>query len=176
MSEQRVYVWGWLVRVVHWLLVILFALNYFVLSPGGDNHQWIGYTALSCVVVRCWYGFISNGYARFSISALRKTEFKKHFAHLKQRHIPAKTGHNPLGWMMVYAVFTAFVVLATTGFLLKETDYFFGSSELEWIHAVTADVLFVMVCIHIAAVLITSIVGKRNLIYAMVTGYREKNR
>ena len=172
MPEQRVYVWSLLVRIVHWALVILFAFNYFILSPGGDIHEWVGYAAIFSVLVRCWYGFNSRGFARFSRRAFSKASFHSHFSHLKQRNIPARTGHNPFGWMMAYAVFCAFVVLATTGFLLEETDYFFGSSELEFIHSVTADTLFVLACIHIAAVIITSIVGRRNLIQAMITGYR----
>ncbi len=172
MSEQRVYVWSLLVRLVHWALVILFAFNYFILSPGGDIHEWVGYIAVSCVLVRCWYGFTSHGFARFSRKAFSKAAFQSHYSHLKQRHIPARTGHNPFGWMMVYAVFAAFTILATTGFLLEETDYFFGSSELELIHSVTADTLFVLACMHIAAVIVTSIIGRRNLIRAMLTGYR----
>lgn len=172
MPEQRVYVWSLLVRVIHWALVILFAFNYFILSPGGEIHEWVGYTAVSCVLVRCWYGLTSRGFARFSRRAFSKTAFQSHFSHLKQRSIPARTGHNPFGWMMVYAVLAAFITLATTGFLLEETDYFFGSSELELVHSVTADTLFVLACIHIAAVIVTSIVGRRNLIRAMITGYR----
>ncbi|MDP5031500.1 cytochrome b/b6 domain-containing protein, partial [Paraglaciecola sp.] len=100
-------------------------------------------------------------------------KFALHFSHLKNRKIPAKTGHNPIGWLMILFTWLLFIGLAITGFMLEEVDYFFGSSLLEDIHSILSDVLYVFVLIHIAAVFFIAWWGKISLIKPMITGKRK---
>jgi cytochrome b len=50
--------------------------------------------------------------------------------------IPADSGHNPVGWLMVLFTWVLFVGLAVTGFMMEEIDMFFGNSLLESIHSI----------------------------------------
>lgn len=148
-------------------------MDYFVLEAGGDNHQIAGYVAFAAVLIRLVWAFISSDFASIKRVRLRASDFKEHFKHLKCRQVPVNTGHNPLGWLMVIATWSLFIVLAATGFLLEETDYFFGSSLIENIHSIVADVLYAIVIIHVLSVFIVGWWGKISLITPMFTGKRK---
>lgn len=165
--------WGPLIRVVHWVLVSVFLLNYFFLEAGSNFHQIGGYIALCAVLVRVVWGVFSTGYGSFSQVKLGVKDFAVHLLHLKQRDIPATTGHNPIGWLMIFFTWLFFTGLAVTGFMLEEIDYFFGNSLLEQIHSTIADVLYAFVLLHIVAVFAVAWWGKVSLLRPMITGKRK---
>lgn len=171
MSKQ-VRVWGRLIRITHWYLVVAFFLNYFVLDAGGNPHQILGYVAFCAVILRIGWGVMSKKQGSFATISLGLKSFALHFTHLKNRNVPINAGHNPVGWIMILATWTLFIGLAVTGFMLEETDYFFGSSLVENIHSIFSDVLYGLVLLHIAAVFIVAWWGRVSLIRPMLTGWR----
>lgn len=174
-QSQQVRIWHPLIRIIHWLLVAIFTANYFILEAGSQWHQWLGYTAAAALGIRIIWGFIDKGYGNFRTINLSKKDLTTHLTHLKQRKIPIKSGHNPLGWLMVFAVMGLFFGLAITGFMMEEIDRFFGNSTLEEIHEWLANSLYAAVLIHIAAVIVTGWRGRIELIRPMITGKRRKN-
>lgn len=163
-------IWDPLVRGVHWLLVIAFCLNYFLLEAGSDEHQIAGYIAFAAVLIRLCWSFMCTGFASIKQIKLRPRDFQ---LHLKNRNMPANSGHNPLGWVMVFSTWILFLALAITGFLLEETDRFFGSSLVEDIHSIMANILYAIVIVHIAAAVFVGWWGKISLIIPMITGKRK---
>ncbi|GAC28752.1 cytochrome b/b6 domain-containing protein [Brumicola pallidula] len=87
--------------------------------------------------------------------------------------IPADSGHNPVGWLMVLFTWVLFVGLAVTGFMMEEIDMFFGNSLLESIHSIFSNVLYGIIIVHILAVFAVGWWGKISLVGAMITGKRE---
>lgn len=170
---KYVLIWEPLIRVIHWLLVIAFTLNYFLLESGSDLHQIVGYVAFCAILTRIAWGFFSNGYGGLSHLKLGLESFNQHFAHLKEKKIPPKSGHNPIGWLMILCTWLLFIGLAVTGFMLEEVDYFFGSSLVEDIHSILSDVLYALVILHIIAVFFVAWWGKVSLIRPMITGKRK---
>lgn len=75
---------------------------------------------------------------------------------------------------MVLLTWGIFIALAVTGFLLEEVDYFFGSSQIEYIHSLLADFMYALALIHVAAILLVSYIGKISLIPPMITGKRKR--
>ena len=171
--SRYISIWDPLIRIIHWLLVIAFTLNYFLLESGSDLHQIVGYIALCSVLIRIVWGLLSKGYGSFAHLSLGSDNFALHFSHLKNRKIPAQTGHNPLGWLMILFTWLLFIGLAVSGFMLEEVDYFFGSSLVEDIHSIFSNVLYGFVLLHIAAVLFVAWWGKISLIPPMITGKRK---
>ena len=171
--RSTLVIWDPLVRGIHWLLVIAFCLNYFLLESGSDEHQIVGYVAFVAVQIRLVWAFFRSGFASIKQIKLRPSDFKLHFKHLKNRNVPENSGHNPLGWLMVLATWLLFIALATTGFLLEETDYFFGSSLVENIHSILAKSLYSIVIVHIAAIVLVGWWGRVSLITPMITGKRK---
>ncbi|MEW9798807.1 cytochrome b/b6 domain-containing protein [Alteromonas sp. CYL-A6] len=165
-------VWDPLVRICHWSFVAGFVLNYFILEPGKDAHEIAGYTVFSLVIVRLFWGFFSRGYAGFRHFHFSRRALIEHKQHLVSQSIPTDSGHNPVGWLMVFAVLFLFSVLGVTGFLMEEVDALFGNDMLEAIHELAANSLFALVCIHIAAVVFTLWKGNIELIRPMITGTR----
>lgn len=174
MPKASLYIWDSVVRLCHWGFAGVFVANYFVLPPGESLHQWLGYFAAALVIIRLLHGITAKGYASFKHVNFAPEAFRQHIAHLRQKEVPANSGHNPFGWMMVFVLLLLMLCQAITGFMLEETDYFFGSSLVEGLHKLGADLLFVCICLHIAAIVIVSVRGNISLIKPMITGYRDK--
>ena len=170
---KKIIIWDITVRVCHWALVVGFILNYFIIEAGSDVHQIIGYTALSAVIIRLFWAIFSKGHASFKELDLTRQKFNQHFKHIKHRSIPADSGHNPVGWLMVLFTWALFVGLAVTGFMMEEIDIFFGNSLLESIHSIFSNVLYGIIIVHILAVFAVGWWGKVSLVGAMITGKRE---
>jgi cytochrome b len=117
-------------------------------------------------------GVCDSSYASFRTVNLSSQAFKEHLQHLKLRNVPVQTGHNPFGWLMIFAVIGLFLGLGITGFLMEEIDALFGNSTLEWVHSIFADVLYACVLVHIAAVFFVQYRGRVQLLRPMITGLR----
>lgn len=166
-------IWDPFIRVYHGLIVVAFVLNYFVLEPGEQVHQWVGYTAVSLVILRLLWGLIGPKRARIADFFPTPKRLAEHFRHLKQRQIPPQQGHNALGAMLILIFWGLFIAQGVTGFLLEETDRFFGSSLIETIHETTAHILYAGALLHIAAVIVVGWWGRIQLIRPMITGRRK---
>lgn len=170
---KPVVIWDKFIRIYHWLIVLGFMLNYFVLEPGETVHQWIGYCVWILVFARIIWGFIGPKRARVMDFFPTPSRIAQHFRELKSREIPKESGHNAVGGMLILLFWFLFLAQGTTGFLLEETDAFFGSTLVENIHEYIAHSLFIGALIHVAAVLLTGWWGRIELIKPMITGRRK---
>lgn len=167
-----VKIWDGFIRSYHWIIAVAFILNYFVLEPGETIHQWVGYTAVTLVALRIIWGFVGPENARISSFFPTPVRLKRHLQQLKQRQIPQNEGHNPVGGLLILLFWLLFIGQGVTGFLLEETDQFFGSSAIEDIHELTAHTLFGGVILHVTAVIVMGWWGRIQLIRPMLTGKR----
>jgi cytochrome b len=78
-------------------------------------------------------------------------------------------GHNPAGGAMIVALLATLVGLCLSGWLLT-TDTFWGSEPMEDIHETLANLALILVGLHIAGVVVSSIQHNENLIRSMITG------
>ena len=170
--QATVVIWDKFIRSYHWLIAVAFAFNYFVLEPGETVHQWVGYSAVTLIVLRIIWAFIGPTRARVSNFFLTPARLAEHFRHLKQRQLPQDQGHNALGGLLILAVWLLFLAQGVTGFLLEQTDRFFGSTLVETIHEYIAHALFVGVIVHISAVIVMGWWGRIQLIRPMISGKR----
>lgn len=165
-------VWDAFIRSYHWLIVAVFIANYFILEPGETVHQWLGYTAAGLVIARLIWAIVGPENAGISYFLPTPERLARHFSHLKNRQTPLKERHNPVGGLLILAFWLLFLGQGVTGFLLEETDRFFGSSRVENIHGLIADSLFVGAIIHVTAVIVMSWWGRIQLIRPMISGKR----
>ena len=82
-------------------------------------------------------------------------------------------GHNPAGGWAVLALLGLGIVTAAAGFLTYN-DY--GGHWLEELHEGAASAMLGLVFIHIAAVALSSLLHKENLVRAMLTGRKKLAR
>jgi cytochrome b len=167
-----VRIWDPLVRVFHWSLAAAVIATYWFTDPGSDVHNWIGYGAAVVVLARGVWGLVGRGHARFSDFTPTPARLREHLDHLRARSVPVDTGHNPLGALMIYAVFALVAVLTVTGFLHEEIDALYGNDFLQETHEIAAHALWICALIHVASVFAVQWFGRVELLRPMITGWR----
>ena len=194
MTDLHVKVWDPFVRLFHWTLVVGFTIAYLSGDDAGTIHEWSGYAVLGLVSARTVWGFIGTRYARFADFVCRPSTVRRYVISLLTGHPQRYLGHNPLGGMMVVALLVMLALVSVTGILALEpspvsavavvaTAQANGEDERDdgdgWIsevHEALAEFTLVLVMIHIAGVLIGSLLERENLVAAMITGRKRRDR
>jgi cytochrome b len=168
-SLPAVAVWDPLVRVGHWALAISVAGAWLTRTGGGAWHEWIGYASLALVALRVMYGWTGPRRARFAdfVRGFDATlDYAQRLPHGREARY---VGHNPLGGWMVVALLVNIALVGASGWLYT-TDAFWGDARVEATHNALANALLVLVTLHVAGVVATSIRHRENLVAAMLHG------
>lgn len=161
-------IWDPVIRLFHWSVALAFLLNYFFFEEGGDSHELAGYYILCALGVRLVWGVIGSSNARFKNFFPTVANVKAHIALLRAGRIPEENGHNPVGALMIFALLFGLCLTGLSGWSLAEL--FHGEGWMKDIHEVAANLTFMLVLVHVGAVVLFSYTGPRNLIAQMVTG------
>lgn len=168
-QKQPGLVWDMPVRVFHWSLALSFAGAWLT----AESEYWklwhvsFGYSMAILIGFRLAWGLVGTRYARFGQFVRGPSAVKDYFMsylHGKPQH---HVGHNPAGALAILAIMAAVLITVATGYASYEE---IGGDWLQDIHEAMASLLMGIVVIHIAAVLLTSVVHKENLVRAMLTG------
>ncbi len=177
-----VKVWDLPVRVFHAALpVLLVAL--FLTSDDEHRVFWharIGLVLLGAVVARIAWGFFGSTTARFSdFVPSPKGLLRYANGYFRGRPEP-HLGHNPIGALMVVAMFGVLLATTLTGVIVYAGPEWEGvlaawvpkgAAELVAdLHEGLAELLPWMIAAHVAGVLVSSWLEEQNLPLAMVTG------
>jgi len=164
-----VRVWDPLVRIGHWSLVAAVAVAWITGDEWQSTHEVAGYVAATVVALRILWGFAGSRHARFSDFVRGPAAVLAYARGMlrgrKQRYL----GHNPAGGVMILALIATVMALGLTGWLAT-TDRFWGSEWLEESHEALANLLLVLIALHLGGVLLGSIRDGENLVRAMITG------
>jgi cytochrome b len=170
-EKSRVLVWDVPTRVFHWLLALSFAGAFLTAESERyrDVHVMLGYTVLGLVAFRLVWGLIGTRYARFWSFAYGPrsvlTYVKSLFTGSPQHHV----GHNPAGSWAIYALLALSLLAGATGFATYND---IGGRWMEDVHEALANTLLGVVFVHIAGVLVSSLLHRENLVRSMFTGYK----
>ncbi len=188
-------VWDPLQRLFHWGLVASIAIAWLTSEESETWHEWVGYVGLGLIGFRLVWGFIGPRYARFS-QFMRGPgtviEYTKDVLNQREKRY---IGHNPLGAVMVIALLATTAATGVTGWVMAEPDRMamlpdmpsivapafadsdegyergeYGEEALEEIHEAFANLLLLLIFLHVAGVIFASRRHKENLALAMVTG------
>lgn len=168
-ASVTVRVWDPLVRIGHWLLVAGVAGAWLTRESEGDTHELLGYLVLAVIAVRLVWGFLGGEHARFSGFVHGPAATLRYAQLVLRRREPRHLGHNPLGAWMIVALLTVAAATGVSGWLYT-TDRFWGVEWVEELHETLANVLLVLVALHVAGVLLASHRHREHLIGAMVHG------
>lgn len=174
MPLQSEKLWDPLIRLFHWSIAGIFIANYFFNEAGESWHQWLGYIAITWLVVRFFWGFFGAGAARWSDFFPTPARLKKHISALVKGEHYHRMGHSPLGGLVMILMMLCILSLGITGFMMEEVDYFWGEDWVQNLHDWIASTLLALVLVHIVAALFESYRLKENLPLSMITGNRRK--
>lgn len=168
---QRILVWDIPTRVFHWALALSFAGAFLTAETERyrDLHVALGYLMLGLIAFRLIWGFIGSRYARFSSFMFRPSEIVAYVKSLLQRKPNHYLGHNPAGAVAIFLLLGLGLLSCISGVLLFLEV---GGEMFEEIHEVAANGMLAVVIIHIAGVLVSSLLHRENLVRAMITGYK----
>lgn len=181
MNRTRIRLWDLPVRIVHWSLVLAVGTAVITGELGGNwmaLHGKAGLTIVGLVVFRLVWGLIGSTHARFLRFAPTPGKLK---AYLRGQW--RGVGHNPLGALSVLALLGLLALQGATGLFSNDDIAFSGplfnlvddalASRLTGIHKQAANVLLVLLGLHVAAIGFYVAFGKDNLVKPMVTGWKE---
>ena len=181
MNGKRIRVWDLPTRLFHWLLVAAVVAAVATGLLGGalmDWHGRIGLFIVGLLAFRIVWGVIGSTYARFA-----------HFFPTPGRVVSylrgewRGEGHNPLGALSVFGLLALLTAQVATGLVGNDDITFRGplydlvtkdiSNRMTGIHYLLSNALYVLVALHVAAVMFYAHAKKQNLVRPMLTGWKE---
>ena len=168
---RSILVWDVPTRVFHWLLVLSFTGAYLTAESELDRdiHVVLGYTLLGLLVFRLLWGFFGTRYARFRSFLFKPGEIVAYSLSLLKGKPAHYIGHNPLGSVSVWLLLGLGLLSGGSGVMTFQD---IGGDILEEMHEFVSDAMLAVVLIHIAGVVVSSLLHRENLVRAMVTGFK----
>jgi cytochrome b len=169
MTNQTVKVWDPFVRVFHWSLVASFAAAWVTAEEWDKPHEWAGYASAALIGFRVLWGLVGPKYARFSQFVRSPGTVADYLRSLINGRERRYLGHNPAGGVMIVALILATTATALTGWMTTLPAYH-GAEWVEEGHEVMANLMLVMVLLHVAGVVLAGLRHRENLVRAMIVG------
>jgi cytochrome b len=200
--------WDPVVKLTHWSIAIAVLANAVFTQEGEASHIWVGYALAAILGLRLLWGLVGPAEARFGAFPPSPRRAFAHVGDIVSGRNREHRSHNPLGALMVYAIWGTLLVIIGTGVSMAglptgqpqgrpalmadapvpESRGGYGESEeeeeeeeaggereegvAEEVHEVAANLLYVLILLHIAGVVFESRRQRRNLALAMLPGRR----
>ncbi|QYZ71132.1 cytochrome b/b6 domain-containing protein [Neotabrizicola shimadae] len=201
--------WDPVVRLTHWVIAIVVLLNAVLTEGGSTLHVAAGWTGMAMLALRLVWGLVGPGAARFSTFPPAPVQAMRHLAGLVRGRVPEYPSHNPAGAIMAYALWGLLALVTASGLYmtggatpmqvaadqaavdsgdwsaLVQADDSRADDDGGWkdaakeVHEVAANVILILVLLHVAGVAVESRALRRNLVAPMLLGSAargERNR
>jgi cytochrome b len=180
-EATMVPVWDGFVRVSHWTIVVGFFVAYFTEDDLLTLHVWAGYVVGVLVLLRIVWGVVGPKHARFVDFLYRPSEVLAYMRDLLRRTGKRYLGHSPAGGAMVIVLLIGLLAVVGTGLVLYAIEEHAGplaglvaaggrGGLWEEAHELLANLMLLLVGVHVAGVLLAAHVHHENLVRAMITG------
>jgi cytochrome b len=209
--------WDPVVKLTHWSIVLAVLANAVVTEEGSNAHIWVGYALAAILGLRLLWGLIGPAEARFSAFLPSPARALAHISEIREGRRSDHASHNPLGALMVYAIWSCLLVIIATGMAMaglpgaKDRDHETGPAAARYslsiddratelkdnegsespsgdgreeqgeeqeeglvveVHEMAANLLYVLILLHIAGVIFETRRSGRQVILAMLPGRR----
>jgi cytochrome b len=190
----KVRVWDPLIRIFHWSLVAAFVVAYLSAEELSTVHEIAGYVVAALISFRLIWGLVGSKYARFTQFLRGPSQTIAYIGDVVRSKEHRYLGHNPAGAAMTVALLLTLAGTAFTGWLLEDEggvamlpdlpqivspayadgdDEGYGrsgSEAVEEAHEMLANLMLLLIAVHVGGVVMTSFRHKENLARSMVTG------
>jgi len=107
--------WDPIVKLTHWGIVAAVIGNAIVTEEGSGWHIWIGYGLAALLALRLLWGLVGPREARFAAFPPSLARASRHLGEISRGEVTRHASHNPLGALMVYAIWATLLVVIGTG-------------------------------------------------------------
>lgn len=111
--------WDPVVRITHWSIMAAIIANALFTEDGSDAHVWVGYGLAALLALRLLWGLIGPKQARFTSFPPSPSRAIAHVKDIIAGRNTPHTSHNPLGALMVYAVWGTLAVIIGSGIAMS---------------------------------------------------------
>lgn len=164
-----VKVWDPFVRLFHWTLAAAIVIAWLSADEWDALHEWTGYLIAGLLAARLVWGLIGSRYARFSNFVRSPAAVGAYLRDMLKGRERRYLGHNPAGAAMILALIAVIAATAVTGWM-GTLDRFWGLEWVEELHETLANLLLVLVPLHVVGVVLASRRHRENLVRAMIVG------
>lgn len=175
---KTIRLWDLPTRLFHWLLVVAVVGAVVSVKLGAGWMTWherFGLAVVGLLSFRLVWGIVGSTYARFGQFVSGPGAIIRYLQGQWQG-----AGHNPLGAWSVLLLLGLFGFQAVTGLFANDEIAFNGplyllvssgwSDTLSSWHRLTEWALYIVVAVHVLAVMFYTLVRKDNLLKPMITG------
>ena len=169
--RNKILVWDLPTRLFHWLLAASF-IGAFLTAESEywrDIHVALGYTVVGLIGFRLIWGAVGSRYARFSSFAFGPSKLLAYLKSLLSGSPRHYVGHNPAGSWVIYGLLVLGLLAGASGYATYNE---LGGEWLEELHEGAANTMLALVGVHVAGVLVSSLLHHENLVRAMIDGYK----
>jgi len=182
MELNEVRVWDPFVRIFHWSLVLTFTIAWLTGDDFEVLHINAGYAVLGLVLLRIVWGFIGTNHARFRDFVYPPADVKGFLRDTLMHRARRYLGHNPAGGAMIILMLMSLFITTVTGIAyygiedgVGQLAMLTGIPEageeiLEDVHEFFANLMVLLVVVHVIGVIFESRFHHESLIRAMLTG------
>lgn len=168
-EQKNKLIWDLPLRVGHWALVACFLGAWFTSDSEyfARLHLLFGYSVLALLVFRFFWGFIGSRYARWKSFMFSRREILSYLSSISSSSAKKYLGHNPLGSLGIFLMLSLLIVLVATGLGLDLISSYHWLSE---VHEAVAELMLIVIFVHVAGVLISGWLHHESLISSMIHG------
>lgn len=130
--------WDPIVRITHWTIAIAVLANAIVTEEGAAAHIWVGYGLAAILGLRLLWGIVGPAEARFSAFWPSPRKALAHVRDIRAGNVTRHASHNPLGAMMVFAIWGCLLTIIATGITLAGPVPWAGTEYQQEQHSVSA--------------------------------------
>lgn len=107
--------WDPIVKLTHWGVASAVVANALFTEGGSGWHVWVGYALVGLLLLRWLWGFVGTRNARFSAFPPNPMRAVRYIAGARKGQVQQHSSHNPLGTLMVYALWSCLAVIIASG-------------------------------------------------------------
>jgi cytochrome b len=187
--------WDPIVRISHWSIALAVLANAVFTEEGSGPHIWVGYGLAAILGLRLMWGLVGPAEVRFSAFWPSPRKVLAHLQEIRAGKVTRHASHNPVGAMMVYAIWGCLLTIIATGIAMaglppldgaeREAEHrststavqsFDEESEDEGeaeegllgeVHETAANLLYLLILLHLAGVIFETRRSGKQVLVAM---------
>lgn len=192
--------WDPIVRITHWSVALAVLANAIITEEGSGPHIWVGYALAAILGLRLLWGLVGPAEARYSAFSPSPRKAIAHLREIRAGKVTHHASHNPLGALMVYAIWGCLLTIIATGIAMaglppgnrgieeaghRGTALFTQNHQEEGeeegeekgeegeegplgeIHEAAANLLYLLILLHLAGVIFETWRSGRQVLVAM---------